>query len=76
MVLITNLLIPSFWRRPEFKQHPCLERLQKITLAQFKFAWVLPCKARWLLHKPTVTQAHSMLCVIPDLPSAGMTGLL
>lgn len=35
----------------------------------------LPCRARWLLHKPTVTQAHYMLCETPATPSADMTEL-
>ena len=37
------------------------------------FDWIPPCRARWLLHKPTVTQAHSMLCETPATPCAGMT---
>jgi hypothetical protein len=36
-------------------------------------AWILPCRARWLLHKPTVSQALSMLRETPATPYAGMT---
>ena len=39
-------------------------------------AWIPPCRAHWLLHKPAVTQAHSMLCETPAPPSAGMTKLV
>jgi hypothetical protein len=36
-------------------------------------AWILPCRARWLMQKPAVPQAYSMLYETPATPYAGMT---
>ena len=36
-------------------------------------AWIHPCSARWLLHKPCVSQAQSMLCETPATPFTDMT---
>ena len=45
----------------------------EVTQRNLRLNWIPPCRAHWLLHKPTVTQAHSMLCETPAKPCAGMT---
>ena len=66
---------PSLWRRLQPRQHSCLDWLNKIKSSKLKFAWIPPCRARWLLHKPTIAQARSQLHETPATAYAGMTEL-
>ena len=70
---LTIGLNSSFWRWPESRQHSCLATLLKATFVKRNPAQIPSCRARWLLHKPTATQAHNMLRETPATPSAGMT---
>ena len=61
-----------------FNQHFTSDGMQFLLhvfiASSLKSKWIAACRARWLLHKLAVTQAHSMLCETTAAPCAGMTG--